>query len=148
MPGEELVKNPTYVTSRAVSIHARPAAIWPWLVQMGELPRGGFYSYDWIERLLGMRVANSQQILSRYQHLEIGNALDRSGNLLVKAVVHSESLVLGPPEGSPWGASTWSIGLYPLDEDRRAWSCGCARASTGGRRRRSAGSSCWTRASS
>jgi hypothetical protein len=118
MPGDDLVAAPTYVTNRAVTIWARPAAIWTWLVQMGELPRGGFYSYEWIERLLGMRVENAERTLSQFQHLEVGDALDRSGNLVVKAVMPDKGLVLGPPESLGWGQSTWAIGLYPLDEER------------------------------
>jgi hypothetical protein len=118
MPGDDLVQSPTYVTNRAVTIAARPAAIWPWLVQMGEMPRGGFYSYEWVERLLGMRVANADRHLPEYQHLEVGDTLDRSGNLIVKAIKHDKWLVLGPPEGISWGESMWAIALYPLDEER------------------------------
>jgi hypothetical protein len=50
MPLDDRVAKPTYVTNRALTIHALPEAIWPWLAQMGELPRGGFYSYEWVER--------------------------------------------------------------------------------------------------
>jgi hypothetical protein len=117
MAGDELVADPSYLTNRAVTIWARPAAIWPWLVQMGELPRGGFYSYEWIERLLGMRVSNADRHLPEAQHLEVGDALDHGGNLVVRAIVHDRALVLGPPEPLPWGQTTWSIGLYPLDEE-------------------------------
>ncbi len=118
MLADEWVQDPTYVTNRAVTIQARPSAIWPWLVQMGELPRGGFYSFACIERLLGMHVANADRILSDYQHLDVGDALDRSGNLVVKAIQCDRALVLGPPDPEEWGESTWSIGLYPLDEER------------------------------
>jgi hypothetical protein len=118
MLGDEWVNDPTYVTNRAVTVYARPAAIWPWLVQMGELPRGGFYSFAPVERLLGLRVLNAERVLSEFQHLEIGDPLDRSGNLLVQALVRDRALVLGPPAGSRWGCSTWSIGLFPLDDER------------------------------
>jgi hypothetical protein len=117
MTGDELVVDPTYVTNRAVTIWARPAAIWPWLVQMGELPRGGFYSYTWIERLMGMRVENAERLLAGQGHLEVGDALDRSGNLVVKALRHDQWLVLGPATGQDWGECTWAIGLHPLDEE-------------------------------
>jgi hypothetical protein len=53
MPGDEEIENPTHVTTRAVTIKARPAEIWPWLVQMG-YQRGGMCSYDGIDRLLGI----------------------------------------------------------------------------------------------
>jgi hypothetical protein len=35
--------------TRAITIAAKPDAIWPWLVQIGDR-RAGFYSYDWVER--------------------------------------------------------------------------------------------------
>jgi hypothetical protein len=117
MAGDELVADPSHVTNHAVTIWARPAVIWPWLVQMGELPRGGFYSYTWIQRLLGLRVSNAAWHLSDAQHLEVGDALDQGGKLVVRAIMHDRWLVLGSPEEFPWGQSTWSIGLYPLDEE-------------------------------
>ncbi|HLH21725.1 MAG TPA: hypothetical protein VK066_04335 [Chloroflexota bacterium] len=118
MPGDELVPNPNYWTNRAVTIHARPAGIWPWLVQMGEAPRAGFYSYTLVERALGMHVVNADRLLPGHEHLAVGDALDRTGNLVVKAIAHDQYLVLGPPADAPWGTSTWSIALYPLDEER------------------------------
>jgi hypothetical protein len=116
MPGDELVLHPSYLTTRAITIHARPANIWPWLVQMGEAPRGGFYSYTAVEHALGMHIANADHLLLGYEHLAVGDALDRGGNMVVKAIAHSQYLVLGPPDGNGWGMSTWSIGLYSLDD--------------------------------
>jgi hypothetical protein len=118
MPGDDLVPDPTYQTNRAVTIHARPAHIWPWLVQMGEAPRGGFYSYTSVEHLLGMHVVNADRLLPGYQRLAVGDALDRAGNMLVKAVACDQYVVLGPPPDSRWGTSTWAIALYPLDDER------------------------------
>ncbi len=118
MPGDDLVPDPTYVTNRAITIHARPARIWPWLVQMGEAPRAGFYSYAAVERALGMHAANTDRLLPGYEHLQVGDALDRAGALVVKEIRYEEALVLGPPEGSSWGDISWSIGLYPVDDER------------------------------
>jgi len=117
MPGDEQVPHPSYKTNRAITIHARPAHIWPWLVQMGEAPRGGFYSYTAVERALGMHVVNADRLLSGYARLAIGDSLDRGGNMVVKAIAHDQYLVLGPPDGNDWGMSTWSIALYPLDDE-------------------------------
>src|SRR5688500_18773128 len=55
MPLDDRVVAPTYVTHRAVTIQAAPEAVWPWLVQIGE-GRAAFYSYDLIERVMGMKV--------------------------------------------------------------------------------------------
>ena len=34
MPGDDVVKQPTFNATRAVTIQARPEEIWPWLVQL------------------------------------------------------------------------------------------------------------------
>ena len=35
-----------------MSIEAPPSAVWPWVVQLGA-GRGGFYSYEGLENLVG-----------------------------------------------------------------------------------------------
>jgi hypothetical protein len=115
MPLDEVVRKPQHVTNRAVTIQAPPEAIWPWLSQMGELPRGGFYSYETIERLMGMKVENADRILPEFQNLRPGDVLDRSGTLVVKAVEPGRFLVLGP-QGEPGLEITWALSLYPVDE--------------------------------
>lgn len=112
MPLDGEVANPTYVTNRAITIRALPEEIWPWIAQMGELPRGGFYSYLAVERLLQMQVENADRILSEFQDPKVGDALDRAGTMLVKAVEPNRYLVLGPPP-TPELAVTWAIALYP-----------------------------------
>ena len=52
MSGDAAIVNPTYATTLAITVRARPEDIWPWLVQMG-YQRGGLYSYDWLDRLFG-----------------------------------------------------------------------------------------------
>lgn len=116
MPLDEIVPDPNYTTTRAVPINAPAASVWPWLVQMGELPRGGFYTYAWIERLLGLRIENASEILADFQDLKPGDRLDRSGNLVVKAVEPNRFIVLGPPPGTPAGTATWAIELVPVNE--------------------------------
>src|SRR5690349_6473826 len=43
MPGDELVPEPSFSATRAITIDAPPEAVWPWLVQLG-YGRAGFYS--------------------------------------------------------------------------------------------------------
>ena len=45
-PGDDLVSEPRFRTTRAVTVNAAPEKIWPWLLQLG-VDRGGMYSYDW-----------------------------------------------------------------------------------------------------
>jgi hypothetical protein len=112
MPLDDAIPDPTLVTNRAIGVAAPPEAIWPWIAQMGESPRGGFYSYTSIERMLGMRVRNATTLLPEFQDPKAGDVIDRAGNMRVKAVVPGECLVLGPPPGLDFD-STWAVGVYP-----------------------------------
>jgi hypothetical protein len=74
LAGDELLPEATLVSTRAVTIDALPAAVWPWLVQMGS-GRGGAYTYDWIENLFGLHMHSARQILPQYQDLKVGDEL-------------------------------------------------------------------------
>ena len=49
LPGDELLKDADGVSTRAITIDAPAASVWPWRAQIGPSPRGGAYTYDWIE---------------------------------------------------------------------------------------------------
>ncbi len=49
LPGDDLVPNPVWQATRAVTIDASPVDIWPWIMQMG-YGRGGFYGWNPLER--------------------------------------------------------------------------------------------------
>jgi hypothetical protein len=51
LPGDELIADASVQTDHAITIDAEPAAVWPWLVQMG-WGRGGLYTPRWVDRLL------------------------------------------------------------------------------------------------
>ena len=116
MPLDERIPDPTMSTTMAITINARPDAIWPWLVQIGDPPRAGYYSYTWIERMVGMDVQNAGRILPEVQSVEVGQALDRNGTMIVQAVDPGHSLVLGPPPSVDYLQCTWAFALYPITE--------------------------------
>lgn len=72
LPGDELLENADLVATRAITIQAPASAVWPWLVQMGP-GRGGAYTYDWIENLLGLDIHSVDRILPEFQQLEVGD---------------------------------------------------------------------------
>jgi hypothetical protein len=49
LPGDEVDAGRTRDSTRAVTLPAPPAQVWPWLVQMG-YGRGGWYAVDRLER--------------------------------------------------------------------------------------------------
>ncbi len=72
LPGDDLLANPDIIATRAITIDAPPAAVWPWLVQMGS-GRGGVYTYDWIENLFGLGMHSADEILPQFQDLKLGD---------------------------------------------------------------------------
>lgn len=111
LPGDAILPEVALQTTRAITINARPSEIWPWLVQMGPKPRAGVYTYDWIERLLGIDIQNSDRILPEFQHLEAGEsfALNEKTSLVVREVAPGSHLVL---QWMP-ATSTWAFCLQP-----------------------------------
>ncbi|MET1043884.1 MAG: hypothetical protein ABWX59_07160 [Microbacteriaceae bacterium] len=74
LPGDELVSAPKLQTTRAITIRATPAEVWPWLVQMG-YGRAGFYSYDQSEKVAGVDPERSRKILPEFQQLQVGDVI-------------------------------------------------------------------------
>jgi hypothetical protein len=76
-PGDQLVAQPSFVWTNAITIHTPAAQIWPWLVQLGQ-GRGGLYSYDWLENLIGCDVHSTDRIRPQFQtSLQLGDRLIR-----------------------------------------------------------------------
>jgi hypothetical protein len=91
LPGDEVVADGVTAETRGITIHAPPAAVWPWLVQMG-YGRGGWYSYDQID----MRGASADRIVPELQSLSVGDSMPThpAGGFLVKAIEPERALVL------------------------------------------------------
>ena len=80
LPGDELLENADGVSTRAITIHAPAERVWPWLAQLGPSPRGGAYTYDWIENLLGLDMHSVDRILPEFQHPEVGDTIGFGAN--------------------------------------------------------------------
>ena len=118
MPGDEEVERPLMIATRAITINARPKEIWPWLVQIGT-GRAGWYSYDWIENLMGLNVSSTDSIIPEFQQLEVGNTIPLAPGLEipVKVLKPGETLLLVGHDPVV-GDASWMFGLYPIDEQR------------------------------
>jgi hypothetical protein len=98
LPGDDLVRD-RWRTTRAVTINATPEDVWPWLVQMG-FDRAGWYSYDWLERLIGAgefaEGRSAQSVLPQFQSLAVGDTvpLSADGGLTAAVVDPPRALVL------------------------------------------------------
>jgi hypothetical protein len=90
LPGDELLENADGVATRAITIDAPPAAVWPWIAQMGPSPRGGAYTYDWIENLLGLNMHSADRVLPDYQHPQVGDGFGLGMNKMSFKIVEPE----------------------------------------------------------
>ena len=127
LPGDELVSQPVVQTTEGISIDAPASAVWPWLVQMGQ-DRGGMYTYEKLENLVGLQHRNADRIHPEWQHLAVGDVIRlvprgwmglRNGIALpVVALVEGESIVvrLQPPDVPVDGV--WSFHVVAHWEDR------------------------------
>jgi hypothetical protein len=62
LPGDDPVAHTNITGTRAISIAGGPAAVWPWIAQLGQ-GRGGFYSYDFLENLIGCDIHSADRIV-------------------------------------------------------------------------------------
>lgn len=78
-PGDELAPRPKLRTTHVVTMAISPAKIRPWLVQIGQ-GRGGFYSYDWIENLMGLDIHSADRLLPQFQEMKGGDVVSLAPN--------------------------------------------------------------------
>lgn len=74
LPGDEIVRTPRYQQTHAITVAAPPERVWPWLVQIGQ-GRGGLYSYDWLENLVGSGIHSVDRIVPALQTLSVGDVI-------------------------------------------------------------------------
>ena len=110
LPGDELLKEADGVATRAITIDAPASAVWPWIAQMGPSPRGGAYTYDWIENLLGLDMHSVDRVLPEYQHPQVGDTLGYGKNRMRFERVEPRRVLATRSEDGNW---VWS---FVLDE--------------------------------
>jgi hypothetical protein len=112
LPGDELLENADRVATRAITIDAPAAAVWPWLAQMGPSPRGGAYTYDWIENLLGLDMHSSDRVLPEFQHPRVGDTIRLGKNAMNTEIVDLEHVLSSRSEDGTW---VWTFVLSERD---------------------------------
>ena len=72
MAGDDVVPLARYRSTHAIAIAALPEDVWPWLAQLGQ-GRGGLYSYDWLENLLGCDIHSVASVVPEWQDIREGD---------------------------------------------------------------------------
>ena len=114
MPGDDLLPRAQYRCTRAITIAATPAEVWPWLVQVG-WRRGGWYADDLLDNF---GRPSAREILPELQDLHVGQwlawgprASERTAFRVDGFVTHEWLLWRSPNR-------TWAWRLVPLSDGR------------------------------
>jgi hypothetical protein len=120
LAGDELLPEADLVATRAVTVRAPAAQVWPWLLQLGQ-DRGGFYSYDALENLAGLGIRSADRIEDRWQDLAVGDEVRLGGPIALTVarlepgralVLHGSGPELPDEDTAPFDF-VWSFVLRP-----------------------------------
>ena len=114
LPGDELIAHPLASLTHAITIHAVPQAVWPWLAQMGAGSRAGWYSYDFVDN---GRHPSATRVVPELQSIAVGTLFPAlpgiSEGFRVLSVEPGASLVLAWPLATGAPVVTWAFVLEP-----------------------------------
>lgn len=112
LPGDELVADAKVRWAHAITIRARAAEVWPWLVQMG-CRRAGWYSYDGLDN---GGVTSADRVVPELQEVQVAGVLPMrpqdDDTFVVRLVEPERALVLGDAAGG----MSWAFVLEPVDD--------------------------------
>jgi hypothetical protein len=114
-PGDDLIGDANVTATRAITIRRSPDVVWPWIAQLGQ-GRGGFYSYDFLENLVGCDIHSADRVVPEWQQIEVGDEvrLAPTAGLRVATLEPGRALVLQgslPVARTPPFDSTWAFVL-------------------------------------
>ncbi len=127
LPGDALVGDPAVQTTEALCVDAPAAAVWPWLVQMGQ-DRAGLYGCETLKSLAGLRYHDTYRVHPEWQHRAVGDVvrlapegwmgLADGVTMSVAEIVPEKLLVLHATRPDLRWNAVWSFHLLPHWEDR------------------------------
>lgn len=120
LPGDDVIPEPRWSSTHAISIDASPYEVWPWIAQIGQ-DRGGLYSYETLENLVGCNIRNADEVLPEHQTIQPGDVVKlhaEGPTLPVLAVVPNHYLLLGsrPTFAEEFGDIVGVTWLFYLQE--------------------------------
>jgi hypothetical protein len=102
LPGDHLVHDPHLTATRAITIQRGAADVWPWIAQLGQ-GRGGFYSYDRLENLIGCDIHSADRVVSAWQEVRVGHEVRLAPQVALAVALAESPLALVLRGGVPMG---------------------------------------------
>jgi hypothetical protein len=116
LAGDELISRPDLTATRAITVRAAADHVWPWIAQLGQ-GRGGFYSYDVLENLVGCDIHSAERIVRAWQSIAVGATVHLHPDVALKVARVDRGRVLVLRGGIPiWRVPapydfTWTFAL-------------------------------------
>jgi hypothetical protein len=116
LPGDELIPVADLTATRAISVRRPAEVVWPWIAQVGQ-GRGGWYSYDALENLVGCDIHSADRIVPEWQHVVVGDEVRLAPEVPLRVAFVEPGRTLVLRGGVPIGASpppydfTWTFAL-------------------------------------
>ena len=127
LPGDRLLPEAPNGATHAITIHASPEKVWPWLMQMGQ-DRSGFYSYTPLENLVGCQMPRVERIVPEWPARQVGETVwfatpkhyQGQGKMIAAVVQPRRAFVMVSPSdwqrlrgGQPGQEGLWEFALAP-----------------------------------
>jgi len=120
LPGDPLVPGkPIWQMTVATTINAPAEKVYPYFLQAGQ-DKAGFYSFDWLERLMGFGIRNTYTIEPKWQNAKAGDfcTFHKAGmGMRIHSVTPNRNLIMitnGLEPNHPLPAGKWEMLLQPL----------------------------------
>ncbi len=114
LDGDDLIPAPDLMATRAITVHALADQVWPWIAQLGQ-GRGGFYSYDALENLVGCHIHSADRVVPEWQEVKVGNQVKLHPEVALDVAVVEQGRALVLRGGVPMGTvpppydTTWAF---------------------------------------
>ncbi|MBN2240603.1 MAG: hypothetical protein JW712_12585 [Dehalococcoidales bacterium] len=120
LPGDEYIPVFRGGYTQAINIDAGTSSVWPWIVQIGQ-DKGGFYSYEILENMIGCKITNADRILPECQDIKEGDKLvmhPSTPGVPVASVKSGEYLLYAAKEDEDSG-NAWVFHLTAMGKSTR-----------------------------
>jgi hypothetical protein len=121
LAGDDLLPNPDLMATWAITVHTSADQVWPWIAQLGQ-GRGGFYSYDALENLVGCDIHSADRVVPEWQAITVGDQVNLHPEVRLGVAVMEPGRALVLCGGVPMGAApppydfTWAFVLHEQPE--------------------------------
>lgn len=130
LPGDDLFPVYSSQATHAITIHASPDKIWPWLMQIGQ-DRSGFYSYTIFENMFGADMPKVEHLVPEWKPRMLGETVwfatpqrfGGRGKMVAALVDRDRAFAMVSPHdwqqlqsGATATEGFWCFSLQPTDD--------------------------------